>query len=294
LQDERFDPVKVAEDYESLVKKVRRDLRKHCESPTEENVHRARTAIRRLRASTSLLPDKVRESKDVKRYARRLEDFFSLSSKLRDTDVLMKELGGLAPHPAFALAVERLGKRREKMADRSVMIAEGLLAMKRPKIAPERIDSSAMMSRFEKRKAKLLADIHGSFTQMVSREDNAKALHEMRKATKKLRYSLELLPGDHSNQASLRSLEASQAALGRIHDRDVFIAYLRRLRQGREVSAAAEKAARLRGDEFRSFVESYRRSLISGSPAGSRSAVVTTVRSHGPGASALTRGSPSD
>jgi hypothetical protein len=101
---------------------------------------------------------------------------------------------------------------------------------------------------------------------MVSTDDSVKPIHEMRKAVKKLRYSLELLPRDGPTGKLLRSLRELQDALGRIHDRDVFIGCLHGLDKTAQVTAAVEKESRVRAEEFRGFVDGYRRSKLPDAP----------------------------
>jgi CHAD domain-containing protein len=122
--DEPFDHAKVARDHRDAVRSARKKLRVFSRSPTADNLHSARIAIRRLRITTGLLPGKTRRKKGMKRYTTCLEEFFRLSSRLRDTDVLEKELADRATDPELAHARERLGKRRDELARRGSKIAD--------------------------------------------------------------------------------------------------------------------------------------------------------------------------
>jgi CHAD domain-containing protein len=256
--DEPFDPAKVARDHRDAARSIREKLREFSRSPTADNLHGARIAIRRLRIATGLLPGKIRRKKGMKRYTACLEEFFRLSSRLRDTDVLEKELEERATDPELAHAIEVLRKRRDELARRGSRIADRLEdKKKRPKVDPGLISSAAVASRFQKKESKLLAEIHDRFAAVIEADDNEREIHEMRKAVKKLRYSLELLLVDDNVEKLLRSLHQWQDALGRIHDRDVLIRYLHRMNGAGEVSALVEKETRLREQELRSFVDRY-------------------------------------
>ena len=84
----------------------------------------------------------------------------------------------------------------------------------------------------------------------------------MRKDCKKLRYMLEILPNqDNEIAKTITELEEVQDMLGVIHDDDITISYLRRLRQPEKVHHILEGVISERNQKYEEFVEFSKRNL---------------------------------
>ncbi|HZT35697.1 MAG TPA: CHAD domain-containing protein [Nitrososphaera sp.] len=256
---------------EEVLKKLRKSQEKvagrvnsYIANPEDtDNVHDARTSLRKLDAAISLMPKKFRRANS--NYVDAYRQFFKANSRIRDCDVIRERIGG----PANAPVLKELETRRKSEVSRAIKLARALeaqpLAIRRTSIpdskTKDRIEK--VIRRLEKKVKKLLPEV-------LADERKVEELHSLRKDCKKLRYALDVLPGDLRKDHESRLVEnleemdlavdrrkkpeevlrELQDLLGDIHDSDITIEYLAKSKASdarRLLPVEKEKRAQLFG-----------------------------------------------
>jgi CHAD domain-containing protein len=206
------------------LRRVDKRLRVYLANPeNEDNIHDVRVSIRRLDATFSLLPKKVR-----KRYRGSIEKykgFLGANSNARDCDIIA---GRLAALRASSMA-DLQEKKRTELA-KAVVIARSLEKL-RP-MQPGRLDDK----RTDKMASRLVGRIEKLLPATLSDGSKVDELHRMRRDFRKLRYIMDVLPPG-CRKKCMRKLQKAigknvplqevQDLLGSIHDCDITIEYLR-------------------------------------------------------------------
>jgi CHAD domain-containing protein len=156
-----------------------------------------------------------------------------------------------------------LKKRRYAKLRKARKIAMLLRKLPSPKINEDNISNKKLQKRFTKVIYKFSDRIELNFPVVLANSDKIRELHEMRKDCKKLRYLLEILLPNQDNEIAktITELEEVQDMLGAIHDDDVTISYLRRLRQPEKVHHILEGVISERNKKYEEFVEFSKRNL---------------------------------
>ncbi len=215
----------------------------------EKSIRGARTALRRLDATFSLLPKKVRRQNRSK--MEKYRKFFKANSRVRDYDIIYSRLVALGAQDAG----KALQKKRKAELQRALALARSL-----KKMAAMRLDGmqdDKLEARIDKSTTKLAGRIKELLPVVLSDDNKVKELHRLRKDCKKLRYVLEMAPaggnGKYVKMAAKavrnKDLEELQDRLGAIHDSDVTIAYLQSIK-----SQLVEKEAVNRKQLYLAFV----------------------------------------
>ena len=196
----------------------------------DTGVHRARVASRRLREAVPVLAGDLKHSANARRKIRRLTRALGT---VRELDVSLQLLDELAAkddlsRPALQdvrlHVIEERDKRRAAMLARLAEVKADKLA-RRLKTVTEAVreDASgawrqALGTRLVKRAKRLAAAVENAGQLYAPWR-----LHEVRLATKKLRYGLELAAdsGISAAKPMLRSLKRAQETLGRLNDLQV-------------------------------------------------------------------------
>lgn len=215
-------------------------LKKHLPSAIsgdDTGVHQARVASRRLREAVPVLSTGLRGSKagKARRKIRRLTQALGTVRELDVTLSLLDELAQMDGVPRAAVEAVRGRVLAERDEGRQAML-EHLEQLNVDKLH-RRLDSvagaleesdedgwrEALAARVNGR-ARHLADAVDAAGQMYS----AERLHQVRIATKKLRYALEIAAavGTASAAPLVRSLKRVQELLGRMHDLDVLLGHV--------------------------------------------------------------------
>lgn len=205
-------------------------------------IHDARVATRRLRATLPILSG-GRSSEAWDEAACALKTAGRALGKARDADValeLLREFETRAPATAATTAAVRAWllpqhlKRRRKLIKRLETLDLGSLANGvgtngRRRLLPWRAPSL---------QRGLIAAIHeraGALREAVERASGVyfpARTHEVRVASKKLRYLVELLDEtEPRRRRALKVLRQVQEKLGRIHDREMLVDRLKRMRR---------------------------------------------------------------
>ncbi|HXG53802.1 MAG TPA: CHAD domain-containing protein [Vicinamibacterales bacterium] len=203
----------------------------------DRGVHQARVASRRLREAVPVLAGALKHSKAGKaqRKIRRLTRALGSVRELDVTLQLLDELSSSDELSKGALQDVRLHVMAERTEKRDAMLAK-LVSVDTAKLdkrlasVSEAIAADAQQTwrqalgaRLLKR-SKLLAAAIDQAGQLYAPEH----LHEVRIATKKLRYGVELAADSRLPAANpiLRTLKRTQDSLGRLHDLQVLQAHV--------------------------------------------------------------------
>jgi CHAD domain-containing protein len=220
-----------------LLDRRARALRRHLAAAVagkEAGVHQARVASRRLREALPVLTEGLSHTKGGKAQ-RKIARLTAALGEVRELDVtllLIDELTERPNVPAAALAevraqvIEAREQRRQAMLKRlehvdTAKIDRRLNTVKHALLhaAPGRHGWRAALATRIARRARKLARAIDEAGQVYA----AQALHDVRIASKKLRYALEI--ADESGAApcrdAVRTLKRVQDTLGRLHDLQV-------------------------------------------------------------------------
>jgi CHAD domain-containing protein len=196
-------------------------------------VHQARVASRRLREAVPVLTDGLQGTKagKARRKIRRLTRALGAVRELDVTLHLIDELGAKPGIPRPALAdvrahvIEAREERRAVMHSRLAEVDIDKLVRRLEAVrdslrqpSPHHTWRATLASRIAKRARHLALAIDGA-GQIYAPE----ALHQVRIATKKLRYAMELADESRAapSAALVRTLRRAQDTLGRMHDLQV-------------------------------------------------------------------------
>jgi CHAD domain-containing protein len=243
-------------------KRVDKRVSDYLAHSNEANIHDIRTAIRRVDASFRSLPKKISKKGKVYDYALLTKQLFKINSQVRDYDIIYGKLEKYSSEPVYTKLTEALKKRRNAKLRKARKIAMLLRKLPSPKINEDDISNKKLQKRFTKVISKFSDRIELNFPVVLTNADKIRELHEMRKDCKKLRYMLEILPNqDNEIAKTITGLEEAQDMLGVIHDDDITISYLRRLRQPEKVHHILEGVISERNKKYEEFVEFSKRNL---------------------------------
>src|SRR5919108_3554605 len=244
-------------------KRVDKRVSDYIADSNEANIHDIRTAIRRVDASFRSLPKKISKKGKVYDYALLTKQLFKINSQVRDYDIIYGKLEKYSSEPVLHTKLtEALKKRRNAKLRKARKIAMLLRKLPSPKINQDDISNKKLQKSFTKVISKFSDRIELNFPVVLTNADKIRELHEMRKDCKKLRYMLEILPNqDNEIAKTITELEEAQDMLGVIHDDDITISYLRRLRQPEKVHHILEGVISERNQKYEEFVEFSKRNL---------------------------------
>jgi CHAD domain-containing protein len=221
-------------------------------------VHRLRVASRRLRAALPLAAKPAGLAADgTLRDVRRMTRAFGTVRELDVARTLLEDFAGRNPWAASALA--RVDDHCAALRDRALATARKRLAHDKMALMRSRVEALAdrvlQRDRGRATTVALLTDVSRRARDLSAAMDHAgtvysvEALHEMRIAAKKLRYTLEMAGGvlGHAGErTAVRALKRLQARLGSIHDMQVAQGHLRAVAGAPKTGVAfAEDLARV-------------------------------------------------
>lgn len=222
----------------------------------EGNIHDIRTAIRKVDASFRSLPKKVRKKNRVYDYITASKQLFKINSQVRDYDIIYGKLEKYSSEPVYAELTGALKKRRDTKLRKARNIALSLKKLPLPKVDEDDMPNKKLQQRFNKVVSRFSDRIELNFPIVITNVNKTQQLHEMRKDCKKLRYLLEILPNQNNEIAkTITELEEIQDMLGSIHDDDITIAYLRRVKQPKKVHHILDEEIAERNKKYEEFVQ---------------------------------------
>ncbi|MEX2470040.1 MAG: CHAD domain-containing protein [Pseudohongiellaceae bacterium] len=216
---------------------VGRWLSAYLDNPDEGAIHGVRIAIRRLEAAYHLYPESA-QTPASKGYMRRLRAFFRQNGEVRDCDVLREKLLGRGLSGDDALLI-KLGERRARHLADAVRQAPPLLALDEVRTVSSAPDP---LPRYLHRVRKLASRFLDKRPAVIRHESDAEDVHAMRKAAKKLYYTLEL-ELESVSEHLLETIKQFHRLSGSLHDSDVAIAFLHdnRRRSGKALLKAERR-----------------------------------------------------
>jgi len=253
---------------EENVKRVDNRVNDYIEDSNENNIHDIRTAIRRLDASFRSLPKKLREKKKICKYVTSSKRLFKINSQIRDYDIISEKLEKYSSQLIYTKLTDSLNRRRKTTLASARKIALSLRDLPLPQISENDIQSKKLEMRFNKVVCRLCERIELDLPVVLTNANKIKELHEMRKDCKKLRYLLELVPPQNNNSIDnkeihkmITELEDIQDMLGCIHDSDITMAYLKRVRHPNELRHILHDEISERTKKYEDFIQFCKRSL---------------------------------
>jgi CHAD domain-containing protein len=202
-----------------------RRLGRLAKDPSEEAIHGARTAIRRLEARVEVLPKSLRNGSGMKETLESWRRVMERSAKVRDLDVT-RDKASRHKGPANVQLLAKMDKKRRKLVKDAEKAVESARRLPPPMLSSKRVTRGGMQRRFEKVAGRLWRGVDELLPIVTADPAKLEELHKLRVDSKKLRYLLELTSEKRSPD-SLR-LKEWQDALGEIHDLDVATAFLRK------------------------------------------------------------------
>jgi len=234
-------PIKAADLLDDLARQVRRTLR----TADATQVHHLRVAVRRFRQALAIVENHSAPP-GVKNIHRRLKKVMALAGDVRDCDIAAK-LAGKLKAPAGLL--NKLLQRR-KQAQRLL-----LSALRRWLDRKTGATWRAKLASLEKPPAKtpvepvLLKAAQRLFNRGRKIGESAKALHRLRIAAKKLRYTMEI--AGHADQTRLDQIKMLQTHLGDINDYETARTIVAEEGAGKKISDDLKQSQRKKIREFR-------------------------------------------
>ena len=161
------------------------------------------------------------------------KELFKINSEIRDLDIIYEKLQKYSPSDNRNRVIDSLKETRTTRLDHAKNIALALNNTDASKLLDEiMVTQKELEKRYNKIVANLISQIETNFPIVITDSTKIEELHDLRKACKKLRYMLELLPTENKKALEMRkTLQKIQDILGAIHDYDFTINYLELIEQ---------------------------------------------------------------
>lgn len=195
------------------LRRVHEALVESSERPSERVSHRLRTSTRRLEATLSLLPRRLRTRGPLAEYVAAAKAPFRAHGRARDLDVLAGRLS-VYPECAALLGVVRAERAAARAEARATTVA---MAAEPPPLDPEAIGASKLRRRTRKRFRALCERLDRDLRIAMRRPRDDERAHDARKVAKQLRYVLEAVD-ERGFATALAAMQALQDHLGAMHD----------------------------------------------------------------------------
>ena len=210
------------------LQRVNNRIKKYVKDPKAKNIHDLRTSIRRLDAAYSTLPKKYRTGSSMSTYILSCKELFKINSEIRDLDIIYEKLQKYPPNDSRNKIIDSLKETRVTKLEYAKNIALTLNNTDASKLLDEiKVTQKELEKRYNKIVANLISKIETNFPIVITDSTKIEELHDLRKACKKLRYMLELLPIENKKALEMRkTLQKIQDSLGMIHDYDFTINHL--------------------------------------------------------------------
>lgn len=245
MENTNLTPALFVGEYEKLADRVGEALRKYLGDPNEENTRNVRSSVRRIDTAIWIIPKKSR-SKSLRQRHERSRKVLSLTSNVRDNDIIRARLSGRLSDATVDLLLKNMAEEREEHAVDSMKAAWKLFENKGQKLSKKEVPH---ISQWAKKALEGLDEqIRDELPVVVKSEGRIDELHSLRKHAKRFRYALELVPETRRSSKVIEGLREWQDVLGKIRDSDVVIEYLSRARPSPVVKEilAAERGFRHR------------------------------------------------
>ena len=250
-----------AKEYNRFAKALTRRVKAYLRDPNAENVHRLRTATRRLQAAFALLPKATRNQNKAQKAMARIKKLMKVNASVRDQDIILSKLS-MNKHPTHERLIENMRKSRKSHLDQAKQLALSVQKDPGPRLKSRDLSDSVLQRRYNKVVRNLSSKITSELP--LVREDPSKVeeLHVVRRDCKQLRYILEMSEFSRPPKP-LVTLRSWQDLLGTIRDHDVMIEYLQGLKRSTELQVALNIEIENRNKNYRKFVEVSRENPVS-------------------------------
>jgi len=251
-----------AKEYDRFAKALTRRVKAYLRDPNAENVHRLRTATRRLQAAFALLPKATRNQNKTQKAMARIKKLMKVNASVRDQDIILSKLSMNKQNPTYERLIENMRKSRKSHLDQAKQLALSVQKNPGPRLKSRDLSDSVLQRRYNKVVRKLSSKITSELP--LVREDPSKVeeLHVVRRDCKQLRYILEMSEFSRPPKP-LVTLRSWQDLLGTIRDHDVMIEYLQGLKRSTELQVALNIEIENRNKNYRKFVEVSRENPVS-------------------------------
>jgi CHAD domain-containing protein len=243
--------------------------------PSASDIHDLRVIARRVQVMRRLLPRSGRSSQASRHFDLSIRSVLKATSQLRDLDTLLETLEPYRESlPAEVFG--RLGNQRSDGAARAKVATSVLVEVPPPDLEAYWTRGKRLSRRLRKSVRKRSREAADLVSKVVLDESNVTELHSLRKVVKKMRYLLELANG---SPPELELLTKWQESLGRVHDIDVALDFVR----GSQVEfkgRLVRQLERIRHQSYAKFITEYKvgsvLSLESGKLLAGRPVLPTT------------------
>ncbi len=238
-----------AKEYDKFAKALTRRVKAYLRDPNAENVHRLRTATRRLQAAVALLPKATRNENKAQKTMARIKELMKVNASVRDQDIILSKLSMYKQSTTYERLTESLRKSRKSHLEQAKGLALAVQKDPGPRVKPRDLSDPILQRRYNKVVRKLASKITSELP--LVREDPSKVeqLHVVRRDCKQLRYVLEMSEFSRPPKP--------------LADHDVMIEYLRGLRKSAEIQLALNTEVEDRNKSYRKFVEVSRENPVS-------------------------------
>ena len=246
------------------LQRVNNRVSKYLKTPNAKQIHDVRTSIRRLDATYLILPKKNRTGTSLSDYVLKCKEFFKVNSEIRDLDIIYEKLQKYPSNAHRNRVIEALKISRDATLDRAKTIARSLKSTDTTRIIDKiGVTEKELQKRYNKMISRLISRIESTFPAVLTNQAKLEELHDLRISCKKLRYLLELLPGDKNNVLKTRkTLQKLQDILGTLHDYDFTIEYLSSLGQSStEIQEIITIEKEERNEKYHEFLRYCKRRL---------------------------------
>lgn len=233
-----FSPAHATELLDHVAAQIRRTL----QHPDERRVHDLRVAIRRFTQVLSILkPCLVPENyKDIRKI---LKQIMSQAGEVRNFDITLKLLLKMQERPPSPLGRQRRAVEKALLAELQSWLAQDLKTQWHIQLGVcATVNAATARKWIRQAVADAASRVHKRAKDV---DESMKALHKLRIATKKLRYTLELAG------APIDTIKDLQTQLGDINDFHTARAVLKRIEGASELRKALAKKQRKKVRRFR-------------------------------------------
>jgi len=260
LSEDFLEKNSYAKRYRRLRKSFAKKLKSFSRDPNEVRTHDVRTAIRWLDASIELLPNKMRRVKKTRRFVKSCKKVMKESAKVRDLDIIAARISRHPQSASKKKLLQRIEKNRKKRAEKAMCLADSTRKLTPPKADAKGLPTAKLQKRFSKALESLSDGVNSSLPIVLDDPTNADQIHTLRKYCKQMRYLFELATEETEEPEMVSTLRSWQDLLGNVHDGDVTISYLSKLKESREIEEMMATELRDRNHDYEKFVQTCIRS----------------------------------
>jgi CHAD domain-containing protein len=158
----------------------------YLKEPTEENVHDLRTSIRKLLTIANILPKKIREQRELKKYLESYENLLRLNAKVRDVDIILSKLPHHGDDPTYSKLARQFNEMRESSLKKATRFASSIKGMERFSIEADKLSNPMIQKRFKKTASALTKRLKKRLRIVFNEPKNLDELHKLREDSRRL------------------------------------------------------------------------------------------------------------